>query len=156
MGKKRTLNRMDYRGDFDEEGEPKAADDEEKDEDDEDGDEEEEGEAEVEAEAEVDADEDAGDDEDAPRPAKKKKKAAAVAKPKRTRAAKVVRRKAVWRVFDNSSKLLETFEYSQRVEAEAFLEQKNIDKKGTCYIQLIKIEIDDKDKEKEPEKKAKK
>lgn len=149
MGKKRTLNRMDYRGDFEEEGaEATKAEDEEKDEDEEGDEDEEEAEADVEVDAEA---EDGGDDdEDAPKPKKKKKVAAAV-KPKRTRAAKVVRRKAVWRIFDNSSKLIETFEYNQRADAEALLEQKNTDKKG-FYIQLVKVELDEKDKEKETEK----
>ena len=159
MGKKRTLNRMDYRGDFDEEGgEAKpAAEDEEKDEDEEEEEEEEtEAESEAEPDADADADDDGGDDDDAPRPAKKKKKAVAATKVKRTRAPKLVRRKAVWRIFDNSSKLLETFEFNQRTEADAFLEQKNIDKKGTCYIQLVKIELDEKDKDKESEKAKKK
>jgi hypothetical protein len=149
MGKKRTLNRMDYRGDFEEEGGEAKAEEEEKDEDEE-ADEEEEAEGEVEAEAEPD-EEGAGDeDEEAPKPKTKK-----IVKPKRTRAAKVVRRKAVWRIFDNSSKLVETFEYSQRAEAEALLVQKNTDKKG-FYIQLIKIEIDDKEKDKDKDKETEK
>lgn len=139
MARRRTLNRMDYRGDFDEEGEPKAAEDEEKDEEEE-ADEEEEGEGEAEADEEGG---DAGDDEDAPpKPAKKPKKKAPVA-PKRTRAPKVVRMKAVWIVYDNSSKQIEAFPFSEKAKAEALLEQKNTDKKG-FYLQLVKVPFDDK------------
>lgn len=146
MAKKRTLNRMDYRGDFDEEGGEAAKAEEEEDEDEE-GDEEEEGEAEAEPDVEGEPDEGAGDDdEDAPKP-KKKKKVVAAPKVKRTRAPKIVRMKAMWVVLDNSSKQLSTFDYGAKKEAEQYLEQKNIDKKGTCYMQLVKVPLEDKEKE---------
>jgi len=141
------MNRMDFRGEFDEEGEPKPAVEEEKDEDDE---EDEDEEAEGDADAEADPDEAVGggdDDEEAPKPVKKPKKKAAAA-PKRTRAPKVVRMKAVWIVFDNSSKLIEQFDFSQKADAEALVEQKNTDKKGACYLQMIKVPYEDKEKEK--------
>lgn len=137
MPRKRTLNRMDYRGDFDEEGEPKAAEEEEKDEDEE-GDEEEDESAEADAEEEPSD----GDDEEAPKPVKKVKKKAPAA-PKRTRAPKVVRMKAVWVVYDNSSKQIETFPFNLKADAEALLEQKNTDKKG-FYLQLVKVPYDEK------------
>jgi hypothetical protein len=135
MARKRTLNRMDYRGDFEgEEGEAKPAGEEEE------AEEEDEAEEEEEAEAEAEGDEEGSDEEEAPKPKKAKKKPAA---PKRVRAPKIVRKRAVWKVFDNSSKEIETFEFSQRPEAEAFLEQKNLDKKG-FYLQLVKVNFEDK------------
>lgn len=138
MPRKRTLNRMDYRGDFDEEGEPKAAAEEEEKDEDEEADEEED-EA---PDADADEEPSEADDEDAPKPVKKVKKKAAAA-PKRTRAPKVVRMKAVWIVYDNSSKQIETFPFNQKPEAEALLEQKNTDKKG-FYLQLVKVPYDEK------------
>lgn len=144
MPRKRTVNRMDNRGDYEEEGGEPKAEAEEKDEDEEEGDDEEDAEADAEAEPDADAEEGGDDDEDAPKKVKKPKKKAAAA-PKRTRAPKVVRMKAVWVVLDNSSKLLETFEFSQKAEAEAYLEQKNIDKKGTCYLQMHKVPWEDKE-----------
>jgi hypothetical protein len=137
MARKRTLNRMDYRGDFEEgEGEAKVAADEEETEEEE-GEEDEE----AEVEGEVDAEEEAADEEEAPKPVKKPKKKAAAA-PKRTRAPKVVRTKAVWVVFDNSSRQIETFPFSQKADAEALIEQKNTDKKGAFYLQLLKVPFD--------------
>jgi hypothetical protein len=141
MARKRTLNRMDYRGDAEEEGgEPKAAAEDEEIEDDEDAEDEED------AEGDGDSEEGSGgdDDDEAPKPAKKSKKKAATTAPKRTRAPKVVRMKAVWVVYDNSSKQMETFPFNQKAEAETYMEQKNVDRKGACYIQLVKVPYDDK------------
>ncbi len=94
---------------------------------------------------EVDESIDDDDDEDAPKKkkAKAKVKKVTVAKPKtkRTRAAKVVVMRAVWVVFDNSNKRLNTFPYKEKSEAEAFLEKKQEEKKGTCYMQLVKEEL---------------
>ena len=141
MGRKRTLNRMDFQTD---EETPEKAEDEEADDDDEEAgdDDEEEGEADAEAEAEVDPDEEPADEEEAPKP-KKKKKAAAPKKPAKRRAAKVIRMKAVWVVFDNSSKQIETFPYNAKAEAEALIETKNTDKKGACYLQLLKVALEE-------------
>jgi hypothetical protein len=92
---------------------------------------------------------DDGDDEGVKKkkPAKKKaaKKAPAAKKPatKRSRAAKEVRRKAVWIVYDNSSKKIETFPFNQKAEAEALLAKKIEEKKGTFYINLVKEAIDE-------------
>jgi hypothetical protein len=128
---------MDFRGDFEgEEGETKNE-EEETDEEDE-GDEEEE----ADADADAEGDEEPSDDEEAPKPAKKPKKKAAAA-PKRTRAPKVVRMKAVWVIYDNSSKQIETFAFNQRGDAEKYVEEKNTDKKG-FYIQLVKVPFDEK------------
>lgn len=93
------------------------------------------------AEAEVEA----GDDEEV-KPKKKtapKKKAAAPKKPaaKRVRVVKEVRRRAVWVVYDNSSKLVDSFAFNQKAEAEALLARKTEEKKGTFYLNLVKEEI---------------
>jgi hypothetical protein len=148
MARKRTLNRKELRTDFDEaEAKPEDDDAEETEDEDEEADEEED------AEAEAEPDDEGGDDEEAPKPVKKPKKKAAA--PKRTRTPKVVAMKAIWVVYDNSSKELETFPYSQRAEAQTFLEQKNVDKKGACYLQLKKIPLEEK-KEEETVKEKKK
>ncbi len=112
-------------------------------------------EADADAEAEVDPDAegdgDAGDDDDEDaKPKKKKAKKVAVKKAsvkkaptKRSRAAKEVRTRAVWVVFDNGSKVVEKFPYNQKEEAEALLARKTEEKKGTFYINLVKEEIKD-------------
>jgi hypothetical protein len=104
-------------------------------------------EIEEEEEADEDAgDDDGGDDEDAPKKkakpkAKKKKEPAkpkAKAPSKRSRTPKEVRMRAVWVVFDNASKRIDTFPYPQKAEAEKLLEQKREEKKTTFYMQLVK------------------
>ena len=132
MARKRTLNRADLRAQAD------AAEAREKD------DEVEEEEAEEEA-----GDEEGGDDDEAPKPKKApvKKAPAKKAPAKRTRVPKEVRMRAVWVVFDNASKRVDTFPYNQKAEAEALLAKKLEEKKGTFYINLVKEEIKDKDKE---------
>lgn len=131
MARRRTIDRLGQRSEFDEEGEKRDDEDETEDEE----------EDEEEKDAEAEADEEAVDDEEevAPKPKKPKKKATT---PKRTRAAKVVRMKAVWVVFDNSSKQIETFPYNQKAEAERFLAEKNTDKKG-YYLQMLKVKLDE-------------
>jgi len=117
------------------------SDDEELDEGEE-GDEEPEGES----DADIDFDGDEGDDDDQPRRKKKKSgKKAAEKKPaaKRSRVAKEVRTRAVWVIFDNGSKVVEKFPFNQKAEAEALLEKKLEEKKGTFYINLVKEEIKD-------------
>ena len=142
MPRKRTLNRMDYRGDAEEEGgEPKVAAEDEEEGDEEEADEEEEAESDGEAEEGAAA---GDDDEDAPKPVKKVKKKPASTAPKRTRVPKVVRMKAVWVVYDNSSKHMETFPFDQKTEAETYMVAKNVDRKGACFIQLVKVPYDDK------------
>lgn len=95
-----------------------------------------------EEEAEEASDEEGGDeDEESPKP---KKKAAAKKAPakkpaaKRSRTPKEVRMKAVWVVFDNASKRVDTFPYPQKAEAEALLARKQEEKKGTFYLSLVK------------------
>src|SRR5207237_1258773 len=116
MARKRTMNRMNMRTDYEEgeerpEEEEEAADD---DEEEEEGDEEEEEGA---AEGEEEPAEGAGeDDEEAPpKPKKKKKVVKAPAKP-RARASKQVRVKVVWGVFNNSSQQVATYPYPQEAD----------------------------------------
>jgi hypothetical protein len=155
MGR-RILNRKELRADFDaaerrkgddedvvdEEGETEDEEDEEK------GDDEEEAEGEADAEGEAEGE---GDEEDAPVPVKKKKaaKAPKVAKPKsRSRAAKVVRMRQVWGVFNNSHQCVATYEYPKRKDAEAHAAKLTADKKNTHFVQPVKEPIEEK-KEKE-------
>lgn len=104
--------------------------------------------AEADAEVDADADADAGDDDDEDRPKKKakvkkvpKKPAAKKAPSKRSRAAKEVRTRAVWVVYDNGNKVVEKFPYSQKKDAEDLLAKKMEEKKGTFYINMVKEEI---------------
>lgn len=123
---------------------------EEVEEEDEEGDDEDaEADADVEIDAEVDADVgagDEGDEDDEDRPKKKvkkvvKKPAVKKAPTKRSRAAKEVRTRAVWVVYDNGSKVVDKFPYGQKAEAEALLARKLEEKKGTFYINMVKEEI---------------
>lgn len=111
-------------------------------------------EEEVEEEPEAEAESDEGDDEEGGKKKKKKapakKKAAPkVKKPatKRVRAQKEVRQRAIWVVFDNASKRVDTFAYNQKADAEALLAKKIQEKEGkaTFYLNLVKEEIKDKD-----------
>ena len=94
-------------------------------------------------------DEDGGDDDEAVAKPKSKAKAKAKAKkepaakaPKRTRAAKEVRMKAIWVVMDNASKRVKEFPFNQKADAEALLAEKIEEKKGTFYLQLIKEQME--------------
>ena len=116
--------------------------------------EDEEADADAEVDAEVDAEADEDDDgEVKKKPAKKKAakkpavKKATVKKPavKRVRTVKEPRRRAMWVVFDNASKRVETFPFGEKAEAEAFLAKKIEEKEGksTFYLNLVKDEIAD-------------
>ena len=132
-GRKGGPSRMDMRRQA-EAAEAREKDDEEREDEEEAGEE----------EAESDADEGDGDEEAKPKAkAKPKKKAAAPKKPatKRVRAVKEVRRRAVWVVYDNSQKPVDTFPFSQKADAEALLARKMEEKKGTFYLNLVKEEI---------------
>jgi len=107
---RRILNRKDLRADYEAAERRKQEDDEVEDE------EEESDESEEESEAEEEGDESEEEEEEAPK--KKKKPAAKEAKPKRSRAAKVVRMKVIWGVFNNSNQCVAKFEYPKRKEAE--------------------------------------
>lgn len=156
---KRTRNRMELREQFDaaerqsQEGE---ADETEEVEDDEEEEEEEGGDAEAGAEAddEGDDDDEGGDDDDEDAPKKKKKKAvkpAKVAKPKakpRSRAAKIVRKRVVWGVFNNSNQRVATFDFPKKKDAYDKAAQLTTDKKQTHFVQPVKEEIAEEKKEK--------
>ncbi len=143
MGR-RILNRKELRADFDA-AERRKDDDEVVDEEEgeEDEDEEEKGdEEEGEADAEGDEDEEAA-------PKKKKKpakvKAPKAAKPKsRSRAAKVVRMRLVWGVFNNSHQCVATYEYPKRDDANAHAAKLTADKKSTHFVQPVKEAIEEK------------
>jgi hypothetical protein len=104
-------------------------------------------EADAEPDAETDSDDGDGESPKKKKPAKKKavKKAPAAKKPatKRSRAAKEVRRRAVWVVYDNASKEIETFPFNQKAEAEALLAKKIEEKKTTFYLNLVKKAIEE-------------
>lgn len=133
-------SRMDLRR------ESEAAEARERDEEKEEVEEEEEEEEEAEPEAEE-------GDEEAPKKKAKKakapKKAPAAKKPatKRTRAAKEVRRQAVWVVYDNSQKEVQVFPFNQKAEAEELLARKIQEKEGkaTFYLNLVKKPLEEKD-----------
>ncbi len=149
MGR-RIMNRKELRADYDAaerrqtDAEPGAeTEEEEEDDEDEEGEEGEEGE-----EAESEGDEEVGDedDEDAPKKKKPKKKkvVAKVVKPKRTRAAKVVRMKVVWGVFSNSNQRVAVYEYPKKKEADEHAARLTADKKSTHFVQPVKEPIEEK------------
>jgi hypothetical protein len=148
MGR-RILNRKELRADFDAAERRKGDDEEVVDEDaeSEDEDEEEEEKSEEEDEGEAAPDAEADEDEEAPAPKKKKAakvKAPKVAKPKRTRAAKVVRMRLVWGVFNNSHQCVATYEYPKRKDADAHAAKLTADKKNTHFVQPVKEAIEEK------------
>ena len=161
MGR-RILNRKEMRADFDaaerrkgddedevvdEESESEEEEDEEKESDEE--------EADVEAEPDSEAEGEGDEDDEEAKPKKKKvakpkaPKAPKAAKPKsRSRAAKVVRMRLVWGVFNNSHQCVATYEYPKRGDAEAHAAKLTADKKNTHFVQPVKEPIEEK-KEKE-------
>ncbi len=162
MGR-RILNRKELRDNFD--AAERRTEDEEPEEDEEEGDEdeeEEEGDEEAAPGGAEDDDEDADeeaeggedDDEDAPKK-KKKKKVVVKAKPKakapaksRTRVAKVVRMRIVWGVYDNSHRMVATFDYPKKGDAEAHAAKLMADKRSTHFVQPLKVPIEEPKKEK--------
>ena len=80
------------------------------------------------------------DDEDE---APKKKKAKAAKKPAAKRPAREERRRAVWVIFDNTNKRVETFPFQQRAAAEAALARRLEEKKGHYYLNLVKEPIEE-------------
>ena len=142
-GRKRTLDRRQMRT-YDEE-EPRTEGEEAEDEEEEEGEEGEEGDEEAEGDEEGEAEEAGDDDEESPKPKPKKKKAPAKAPAKsRSRAAKHVRLKVVWGVFDNSNKQVDSFPYNQEEEAKALATKLATDKKATFFVQKVKKPFDEK------------
>jgi cobalamin biosynthesis protein CobT len=141
----RIRNRKELRADYDaaERRQADAETPETEDEVEEEDEDEEEGEEGEEAEA----DEEVGEDEDeeaAPKKKKKKKVVAKVVKPKRTRAAKVVRMKVVWGVFSNSNQRVAVYEYPKKKEADEHAARLTVDKKSTHFVQPVKEPIEEK------------
>lgn len=85
-----------------------------------------------------DEDEEEFEDEDEEDVPKRKKKAKAVKKPAVKRPAREERRRAVWVIFDNTNKRVETFPFNQRKAAEAALARRLEEKKGHYYLNLVK------------------
>ena len=56
----------------------------------------------------------------------------------------MVRQKAVWVIYDNSSKQIETFPFSERAAAEKLLAEKAEDAKKGYYLQMVKVPLDEK------------
>ena len=142
-GRKAGPSRLDMRKQADAaEAREKPAEDEEEKEDDE--------EADADAEEEDAGDDEGGDGDDDEKPkAKAKAKVKKVKDPtvkkapvKRTRAVKEIRMRAIWVILDNGSKVLETFPYPQKADAEEFLAKKIEEKKGTFYLQMRKEVLD--------------
>jgi hypothetical protein len=90
---------------------------------------------------EDEAEEDEFEDEDEAPKKKKKKKAKAAPKPAAKRPAREERRRAVWVIFDNTNKRVETFPFQQRAAAEAALARRLEEKKGHYYLNLVKDPI---------------
>jgi hypothetical protein len=135
---RRILNRKDLRADYDaaerrKEEDPKGEEEETEDED--------EDEDEASDEAEESDEEDEGDeDEEEAKPKKKPKKVVKEVKPKRVRAAKVVRQRVVWGVFDNSNRRVATFDYPKKQEAQDHAAKLKSESKTnqTYFIQPVK------------------
>lgn len=109
---RRILNRKDLRADY-EAAERRKQEDEDEDE----NEDEESDESDEEVEAEDGGDEESEEEEEEA-PKKKKKAPVKEAKPKRSRAAKQVRMKVVWGVFNNSNQCVARFDYPKRKEAD--------------------------------------
>ena len=154
---RRVLNRKDLRNDFDAAERRKTDEEETEEEEEEEGDEDEEADEEAgeetDAEAEVEDEEGEASEDDEEKPKKKKK---AVPKPKakpkakakpRSRAAKIVRMKVVWGVFNNSNQRIAVYEYPKRKEADDHAARLTADKKNTHFVQPVKEPIEEKKEE---------
>jgi hypothetical protein len=139
---RRILNRKDLRADYDAAERRKQEDEEQDETEDEDQDEGDEEEAVETDEAEAEAGDQ--DEEEAP----KKSKPVKAAKPRsRSRAAKVVRLKVVWGVFNNTNQRVAVFDYPRRQEAEELAAKLKTDKKSTHFVQPVKEPIEEKNGE---------
>jgi hypothetical protein len=146
MGR-RILNRKDLRADFEAAERVKQEDDEEVEEEEEAEDEDEEEESADEAEDESAEVEEGEEDEEEEKPKKKKKKEPKEPKPKpksRSRAAKVVRMKVVWGVFNNSNQRVAVYDYPKRKDADDHAARLTADKKSTHFVQPVKEPIEEK------------
>jgi hypothetical protein len=130
MARKRTLDRRTLRD------QTEAAEARERDE-------EEVQEAEDEEEEADESDAEEADEEEKPK-AKKKPATKKPAAKKRARVKDAPRMRAVWVVFDNASKRIKEFPYPQKADAEKFLTEKQEEKKGVFYLQMVKEPIEEK------------
>ena len=139
---RRILNRKDLRADYDAAERRKGEDDDELEDgaeaetDDED--------AEVEPDEVVTAEADEEEEEEEEEQPKKRKPAKEPKPRSRARAAKVVRLKVVWGVFNNSNQRVAVFDYPQRKEAEELCAKLKADKKSTHFVQAIKEPMEEK------------
>lgn len=159
MARKRTMNRMAMRSEFDEE-ERQTEEEEEKDDDedeDEDGDDEDEEGGDDDEPAEGGEDDEEAEVKPKKKPKKKPTPVKAPAKP-RARASKVVRMKVVWGVFNNSNQQLEIFPFPDKADADAKAAKLTADKKATHFVQPVKQPLEEKEKDdgKETKEKEKK
>jgi hypothetical protein len=146
---RRILNRRDLRADAEAAERIKQEDDEDVEEEEEGEDDDEEEAADEAADEEVaEVDEGEGEDEDEEeKPKKKKKKEPKAPKPKakpRSRAAKVVRMKVIWGVFNNSNQRIAAYEYPKRKDADDHAARLTADKKSTHFVQPVKEPIEEK------------
>jgi hypothetical protein len=86
---------------------------------------------------------DEGEEGEAKPKAKAKKKVAAKKAPAKPRkkVAKVVRKRVVWVVYDNSSKKIQQFDYIHKDDAIALAEKLKTEKKQTYFVQPVKEEM---------------
>jgi len=148
---RRTLNRKDLRADFEAAERRKQSDDEVDEEEEEVGeeeDEDEEDESDEEADEADEAGEEVESEEEAPR---KRKSAVKEPKPKepkprksRARAAKTVRMKVVWGVFNNSNQRVAVYDFPKKKEADDHAAKLMADKKSTHFVQPVKEPIEEK------------
>ena len=147
MGR-RILNRKDLRADFEAAERVKGEDEEDVEEEEEaEDDEEEEAEDESEEAAATDVEDEEEEEEERPKKKKKKEKEPKPVKPKaksRSRAAKIVRMKVVWGVFNNSNQRVAVYDYPKRKDAEDHASRLTSDKKSTHFVQPVKEPIEEK------------
>jgi len=95
---------------------------------------------EADGDEEAEASDEGGGEEEAPAPVKKKKKPAKETKP-RKKVAKVVRRRVVWVVYDNSNKKVAQYDYTRKQDADDHAARLATEKKQTYFVQPHKEEI---------------
>jgi hypothetical protein len=140
---RRILNRRDLRDQVDAAERRKSEDEEvDEEEDEEEGDEEE---AEADAEEGDEGGDEEEDEEEAPKK-KPKKKAASPKEPKKRKAAKVIRQRVVWGVFNNSNQRVATYPYPEKAKAEEHAARLKAESKTnqTHFVQPVKEPIEEK------------
>jgi hypothetical protein len=82
-------------------------------------------------------------EEGAPVKAKEKEKKAPAKRKSRAKAAKEVRLKAFWGVFNQTLRRIALFDYSQRAEADKKAAELSESQKTTHFVQLVKEQIEE-------------